>query len=112
MLDANWLFSLATVADTLPPAADPLRFAIAAAHGSMTLGLYAPRGVDAQTPHAQDELYVVATGSGTFEKNGERRAFAAQDVIFVEAGVSHRFEDLSEDFSAWVIFWGPPGGEH
>ena len=77
----------------------------------MTLGLYAPRGPDAQTPHDQDELYIVAAGAGTFIKDGERRGFVAPDAIFVEAGVSHRFEDLSGDFSAWVIFWGPPGGE-
>ena len=31
-------------------------------HGSMSLRYYAPRGVDAQTPHDQDELYLVAQG--------------------------------------------------
>ena len=112
MSDANWLFSLAETAARLPPHAQPLRFAIAGQQGSMTLGLYAPRGDDIQTPHEQDELYVIATGSGVFNKNGERLPFVASDVIFVEAGVSHRFEDMSDDFSAWVIFWGPPGGEH
>ena len=111
MSDAAWLFSLTEVAAALPPEAEPLRFAIAGAHGSMTLGLYAPRGPDVQTPHEQDELYVIAAGSGLFNKSGERRAFAARDVIFVEAGVEHRFEDFSDDFSAWVIFWGPRGGE-
>jgi len=111
MSDANWLFTLAEVAAKLPPHSEPLRFAVARQHGTMMLGLYAPRGPDTQTPHEQDELYVVATGSGHFNKDGERRAIAAPDVIFVEAGVSHRFEDLSDDFSAWVIFWGPPGGE-
>lgn len=44
-------------------------------------------------------------------KGGERRPSEAQDAIFVEAGVEHRFEDFSDDFSAWVIFWGPDGGE-
>ena len=111
MNDDKWLFSLAGVAATLPPESESRRFSVAGRHGSMMLGLYAPRGPDVQTPHDQDELYVVATGSGAFNKNGERRAIAAQDVIFVEAGVSHRFEDLSDDFSAWVIFWGPAGGE-
>ena len=111
MADGNWLFSLAETAAKLPPESAALRFAIAGQHGSMTLGLYAPRGEDIQTPHEQDELYVIATGSGVFNKGGERRSFVAPDVIFVEAGVTHRFEDMSEDFSAWVIFWGPPGGE-
>jgi len=112
MTDTNWLFSLAETVARLPPESEPLRFALAGQHGTMTLGLYAPRGGDIQTPHEQDELYVIATGSGAFNKAGERRTFVAPDVIFVEAGVSHRFEDTSDDFSAWVVFWGPPGGEH
>jgi len=111
MSDARWMFPLKDTAAALPPESEPLRFAVAGRHGSMTLGLYAPRGEDRQTPHEQDELYVIATGAGAFIKDGERREFGANDVIFVEAGVSHRFEDVSEDFSAWVIFWGPPGGE-
>jgi len=32
-------------------------------------------------------------------------------VIFVEAGVEHRFEDFTDDFETWVVFWGPQGGE-
>lgn len=54
---------------------------------------------------------VVVSGSGDFVKNGERIRFAANDVLFVEAGSTHRFENFSEDFSTWVIFWGPEGGE-
>ena len=32
-------------------------------------------------------------------------------MLFVEAGVDHRFVDFSDDFETWVIFWGPDGGE-
>tara|TARA_R110002073_G_scaffold49320_2_gene131727 strand:- start:169 stop:279 length:111 start_codon:yes stop_codon:yes gene_type:complete len=32
-------------------------------------------------------------------------------MIFVEAGAEHRFENFSEDFSTWVVFWGAEGGE-
>ena len=32
-------------------------------------------------------------------------------VLFVPAGIEHRFEDFSDDFSTWVIFYGPAGGE-
>ena len=80
-------------------------------HGSMRVGVYAPREVDTQTPHLQDELYIVASGTGSFVKAGERTAFGPQDVLFVEAGVEHRFEDFTDDFATWVIFWGPDGGE-
>jgi hypothetical protein len=35
-------------------------------HGTMTLRWYAPTGPDRQKPHAQDEIYVVASGQGSF----------------------------------------------
>lgn len=80
-------------------------------HGTMRVGVYAPSGVDDQTPHEQDELYIVRRGSAEFVKNSERSAVKPDDLIFVEAGAVHRFEAMSEDFLTWVVFWGPPGGE-
>lgn len=80
-------------------------------HGSMRVGLYAPRDEDDQTPHTQDELYIIASGTGWFVKGDTRVRFAPQDVLFVEAGIEHRFENFTDDFSTWVIFWGPEGGE-
>ena len=80
-------------------------------HGSMRVGIYTPKGEDDQTPHAQDELYIIASGSGWFVKGNERVQFAPHDALFVEAGVEHRFEDFTDDFATWVIFWGPEGGE-
>ena len=88
------------------------RYATALAHGSMSVGLYMPVGRDPQTPHSQDEIYIVRSGSAEFSESGERRrACNTGDVLFVAAGVEHRFENLSADFSAWVVFWGPKGGE-
>jgi mannose-6-phosphate isomerase-like protein (cupin superfamily) len=80
-------------------------------HGSMWAGLYAPGASDPQQPHAQDEVYVVVQGSGTFVRGDESAAFGAGDLMFVPAGVSHRFENYTSDFAAWVVFWGPAGGE-
>lgn len=85
-------------------------------HGSMSLRFYAPRGTDPQTPHDQDELYWIASGSGFFLQGSdatklERRPFGPGDVIFVPAGRVHRFVDFSDDFGTWVVFWGPAGGE-
>ena len=80
-------------------------------HGSMLLEYYAPRGVDTQTPHTRDELYFVASGTGWFVNGPERRPFAPGDAIFVPAGEVHRFEDFSDDFAVWVVFYGPEGGE-
>ena len=80
-------------------------------HGSMTARLYAPRGTDAQTPHDQDEVYVVARGHGRFVDRGRRVDVEAGTVLFVPAGAEHRFEDFSDDFATWVVFYGPAGGE-
>jgi mannose-6-phosphate isomerase-like protein (cupin superfamily) len=87
------------------------RSALLLEHGSMELRWYAPKGDDPQTPHDQDEIYIVASGSGTFLRAGERFPFTPGDALFVGAGVEHRFVDFSDDFAVWVIFYGPAGGE-
>ena len=80
-------------------------------HGSLLVEIYKPDLIDKQTPHTRDEVYVVATGSGEFINGEEQHAFAVGDVIFVKAGVEHRFINFTEDFSTWVFFYGPKGGE-
>lgn len=79
--------------------------------GTLSVELYRPRGHDPQTPHQQDELYLVVGGSGTYFCAGERRPFQAGDMLFAAAGTAHRFENFSDDFEVWVIFYGPNGGE-
>ena len=32
-------------------------------------------------------------------------------VYVLPAGVEHRFEDFTDDFGMWVVFYGPEGGE-
>lgn len=80
-------------------------------HGTLQLKVYAPRGADAQQPHTRDELYIVARGTGDFESEGERIPYAPGDALFVAAGRPHRFENFSDDFVVWVVFYGPEGGE-
>jgi len=79
-------------------------------HGPVSVELYAPRGVDTQQAHLEDELYVVVSGRGHFVNGPGRRPFEPGDVMFVPAGVVHRFEDFSDDFLVWVVFCGPRGG--
>ncbi len=86
--------------------------ALLLAHGSFELRYYAPRGSDPQMPHTQDEVYVIGSGHGWFVRGDERVPFVAGDALLVAAGVVHRFEDFSDDFGTWVIFYGPEGGEH
>jgi mannose-6-phosphate isomerase-like protein (cupin superfamily) len=78
--------------------------------GPLSVELFAPRGVDTQKPHAQDELYIVARGSGEFVNGPRRHPFGPGDVMFVPAGIVHRFENFSDDFLVWVVFCGPEGG--
>lgn len=89
----------------------PTEFVVLLQHGSMKVEWYQPVQTDKQTPHKQDELYVIASGSGTFFNNGERTFVGAGDVLFVKAGIEHRFEHFTDDFATWVIFYGPAGGE-
>lgn len=93
------------------PGSQGERFAQAFTRGTLSIELYAPRGHDPQTPHTQDEVYVIVRGQGKFYNDGVRHAFEPGDVLFVPAGIEHRFEDFSNDLLVWVIFYGPQGGE-
>lgn len=80
-------------------------------HGSLVVEMYKPEKVDLQEPHTRDEVYVVASGHGYFVNGDSRAEFEPGEVLFVAAGVEHRFEDFSDDFATWVFFYGPEGGE-
>lgn len=87
------------------------RFVSIFRHGSLEVEFYQPVEIDPQTPHSRDEIYVVVSGSGQFFCDGERQPFEPGEVLFVPAGIEHRFEDFTEDFATWVFFYGPEGGE-
>ncbi|WP_273566237.1 cupin domain-containing protein [Maribacter halichondriae] len=80
-------------------------------HGTLSVEVYEPEKVDLQQPHARDEVYIVISGSGEFLNDGARTTFQPGDFLFVPAGIEHRFENFTEDFSTWVLFYGPEGGE-
>jgi mannose-6-phosphate isomerase-like protein (cupin superfamily) len=86
-------------------------FAVAFARGTMSVELYAPRGRDLQTPHTRDELYFIVSGRGEFVHGERRDTFGPGDTFFAPAYREHRFEDFSDDFVTWVVFYGPEGGE-
>lgn len=91
------------------PPAEP--YVVLFRHGTLTIGLYAPRRTDPQTPHLRDEVYVVLHGRGTFVNGDRHDPFGPGDVLFVPARATHHFEDFSDDFATWVMFYGPEGGE-
>ncbi len=80
-------------------------------HGTLELGFYKPEGSDPQEPHDQDEIYIIQSGTGFFVHGENREPFEPGEALFVPVGDVHRFEDFSDDFATWVIFYGPTGGE-
>ena len=106
----NQRMTIERAREVLRDSADPA-YAVLLEHVSLQIGYYQPRGRDPQEPHSRDEVYVVAAGTGFFVNGHSRQAFEPGEVLFVPAGQVHRFEDFSEDFAAWVVFYGPEGGE-
>jgi mannose-6-phosphate isomerase-like protein (cupin superfamily) len=60
-----------------------------------------------QVPHLRDELYFVAAGFGRYRVEDRVSDVGPGDLLFCAAHVAHGFEDISEDFSVWVLFYGP-----
>jgi len=71
----------------------------------LSAGIFAPRGKDWQSTHPRDELYVVVAGDATLELDGTEHEVRLGDLIFVPAGVDHRFCRIGEGFATWVMFF-------
>jgi len=84
---------------------------IALERGTLDVALSIPKRPTQQSPHEQDEIYVVIRGRGVLVHDGKRESFEAGDLLFVAAGIEHQFEDIAEDFAVWRIFYGARGGE-
>jgi mannose-6-phosphate isomerase-like protein (cupin superfamily) len=61
---------------------------------------------DTQSPHTEDELYVVMSGRARVTVGDDERDVGPGSVIFVGAGVPHRFHDIDERLVLLVAF-GP-----
>lgn len=83
---------------------------------SLYTGLYVlPAGSeDGQQPHGHDEVYYVLQGRATAALGDppQTRSVTKGDVIFVRAGVDHRFQDIEDDLHLLVFFsTADPSGE-
>ncbi len=76
-------------------------------NNTLDLELYKPHLVDKQTPHDRDEVYLIASGEAVFELEGKTTNVKTGDFLFVPAYAPHKFVEFSEDFSTWVLFFGP-----
>ena len=101
--------------------------ALLLAHGSLELRWFGAPPAAKHHPHDRDEVDVIVSGTGVFVRAEERHPFGDDglpaatgeervtvgpgDTLFVPAGTIHQFEVVSPDFGAWMIFYGPEGGE-
>jgi mannose-6-phosphate isomerase-like protein (cupin superfamily) len=76
---------------------------------AMSAGYYrlTAGATDPQTPHLEDEIYVVVGGRAWVAVGNDEREVRAGDTIFVSANVPHRFHDIAEDLELIVVF-APP----
>ena len=79
---------------------------------SLSAGLYVlpAGGVDPQSPHAEDEVYVVLRGRARVTVGGEVDEVRPGDTVYVPAGVPHRFHDIAEELHLLVVFAPPETG--
>jgi mannose-6-phosphate isomerase-like protein (cupin superfamily) len=104
------VFRLAQVRASIPgPAGE--RSTLVLKQGTCDVKLALPVPPNEQAPHTQDEIYVVVGGRGVLMHDGRREPVEKGDLLFVAAGVEHRFEDFSPDFAVWRVFYGVQGGE-
>jgi mannose-6-phosphate isomerase-like protein (cupin superfamily) len=73
---------------------------------SMTIAFWPAGGEDPQQPHSEDEVYYVASGRGQIRVAGEDRPVEPGSIVYVAAGVEHRFHSIEEDLEV-VVFWSP-----
>ena len=73
---------------------------------SMSLGVYhiAAGAVDPQAPHSEDEVYVVLEGEATIRVGTEDRRIRSSSVVYVAAGVEHRFHSITQALTVLVYF--------
>ncbi|HEU5024811.1 MAG TPA: cupin domain-containing protein [Spirillospora sp.] len=66
-------------------------------------------GTDGQSPHTEDEIYVVTAGRARIVTPDATADVGPGSVVFVPAGEEHRFTDVTEDLALLVVF-GPAYG--
>jgi mannose-6-phosphate isomerase-like protein (cupin superfamily) len=92
--------------DFTSPGAEPNHWVERFRVPDLSVGTYSipAGGVDDQTPHAEDEIYVVVRGRAVLVAGGAAAEVRTGSVIYVPAGEAHRFTEIAEDLTLLVIF--------
>ena len=69
-------------------------------------------GVDAQTPHNEEEVYFVISGRARFSNGVRDEVVKTGDILFLSAKEPHRFHEISERLELLVFFAPPEGTPH
>jgi len=75
--------------------------------GDIEVRFAAPSTLGMQVPHDRDEFYVVATGTGRYRIEDSEVPIGPGDLLFAAAHAEHGFVARSDDFSEWIVFYGP-----
>ncbi len=59
---------------------------------------------DKQSPHELDEVYYVISGNGKFRSGNDQTKVSTGSILYVKAGVEHRFFDVEEELKILVFF--------
>lgn len=80
---------------------------------SLSTGIYELEagGTDRQRPHDRDEIYYVAEGQARLEVDGEDVAVRPGSIVYVKAGVEHRFHSIEKALTVLVVFAAGPSDE-
>ena len=94
---------------TRPDGTEPSHWVVHLNSGDLSLGTYSipAGGDDDQTPHTEDEVYVVRSGRATLVTASGIVDVGPGSVVFVPAGERHKFTEISEDLALLVVF-APP----
>jgi mannose-6-phosphate isomerase-like protein (cupin superfamily) len=74
---------------------------------SVGLAIWRKAKPDRQQPHLEDEVYYVISGRAAIRVAEEDRPVKPGSLVFVAAGVEHRFHTIEEDLRV-LVFWAPP----
>ena len=73
---------------------------------SMSVELARYPNPEPKTPHKEDQLYYIISGSGTASVGAETFTIEEGDVVYVEKGVQHDFYDIDDEMVALIVFAG------
>lgn len=98
-------------ADRFTSSDDPNHYVEHLRNDDLSVGTYSipAGGVDDQTPHTEDEIYVVVGGRAKIVGGDDSADLAPGSVVFVPANEEHRFVEITEDLTL-LVFFAPAEG--